>query len=131
MLLPIAQQVPLVIGELGENDCASTYVEQLMTWADGVGVHYLAWTWNAWSCGGGPALITDYAGTPTAFGAGVRVVGFCFVRLLILCLQVKAHFLNATPYTGTLTTGPTTAAGSVSDVWVYKGFGARLLSRLS
>jgi len=33
---------------------------------------YVAWTWNAWDCSSGPSLITDYTGTPTAYGAGVK-----------------------------------------------------------
>jgi hypothetical protein len=42
-----------------------------MSWLDQAGVGYLAWTWNTWDCGGGPALIKDYDGTPTDFGRGV------------------------------------------------------------
>ena len=43
-----------------------------MTWADAHGVGYLGWTWNAWDCSSGPALISDYTGTPTAFGQGLK-----------------------------------------------------------
>jgi hypothetical protein len=69
---PIAAQVPMVLSEIGENDCAHSFVDQVMNWADAHGVGYLGWTWNTWPCTSGPALITDYAGTPTAFGQGVR-----------------------------------------------------------
>ena len=41
-------------------------------WADAHHVGYLAWTWDTWDCSSGPALITSYDGTPTAFGAAVR-----------------------------------------------------------
>ncbi|MEC3977571.1 cellulase family glycosylhydrolase [Amycolatopsis sp. H20-H5] len=71
-LAPVAAQVPLVAGEIGENDCASGYVTGLMSWLDQHGASYLGWTWNTWNCGSGPALISSYDGTPTAFGAGIK-----------------------------------------------------------
>jgi hypothetical protein len=71
-IAPVLASVPLVAGELGENDCAHGYVDQLMTWLDQHGASFLAWTWNAWPCGSGPALITDYTGAATAYGAGVK-----------------------------------------------------------
>jgi hypothetical protein len=43
-----------------------------MNWADSHGVGYLGWTWNNWNCSSGPSLISDYDGTPTNFGAGLR-----------------------------------------------------------
>ena len=46
-----------------------------MRWADRHGISYLAWAWNAggdWPCRGGPTLVEDYDGTPTAFGIGFR-----------------------------------------------------------
>lgn len=69
---PVAAQVPVLVTEIGEKDCASTSVGPLMTWLDQHDVGYLAWTWNTWDCGDGPALIKDYSGTPTAFGWGVK-----------------------------------------------------------
>ena len=74
-ILPVAKVVPVVTGELGENDCAQTFIDSYMTWADSKGVSYLGWTWDAgggWTCTGGPSLITSYGGMPTAFGAGLR-----------------------------------------------------------
>ncbi len=71
-IAPVAAQVPVVTGEIGENDCGHGYVDQYMAWADAHGVSYLGWTWNTWDCGSGPALISAYDGTPTAFGAGVK-----------------------------------------------------------
>jgi len=73
----LAQRVPVVVGELGETDCATGYIEPFMRWADAHGISYLGWTWNAvapgsWTCEGGPSLIKDYAGEPTAYGAGLR-----------------------------------------------------------
>ena len=69
---PIVAAVPFVTGELGEDDCAHGFVDSFMTWADARGVSYLGWTWNTWDCKTGPALVTGYDGTPTAFGTGLR-----------------------------------------------------------
>jgi len=68
---PVAAKVPVVAGEIGENDCADTYIDPLMTWLDSASISYLAWAWNAdFNCSQGPGLITDYDGAPTAYGAG-------------------------------------------------------------
>ncbi len=70
---PVIAQVPVIAGEIGENDCADTYVNPLMTWLDSESTSYLAWAWNAdFACSSGPGLITDYNGDPTAYGAGVE-----------------------------------------------------------
>lgn len=69
---PVAAVVPVVTGELGENDCAPGFIDTYMPWADGAGVSYLGWTWDTWNCNSGPALISGYDGTPTPFGEGFR-----------------------------------------------------------
>jgi hypothetical protein len=70
---PVAAQVPVITGELGENDCGTGYINNYMAWADGQGISYLGWAWNAdFDCGKGPALITNPYPTPTAFGAGFK-----------------------------------------------------------
>ncbi len=69
---PVDATVPLIAGEIGENDCAPGYIDTLMTFLDSQHAGYLGWTWNAWDCASGPSLISDYSGTPTAFGAGFR-----------------------------------------------------------
>jgi endoglucanase len=71
-LAPVASHVPVVTGELGENDCAGGFVDSYMDWADAHGVGYLGWTWNTWDCRSGPALISAADGTPTAFGKALR-----------------------------------------------------------
>jgi hypothetical protein len=63
---------PIVLGELGETDCAHTFVDDLMAWGDGQAIGYLAWTWDDWPGCGGPTLILDYSGTPTVYGQGVH-----------------------------------------------------------
>eukprot|EP01103_Thecamoeba_quadrilineata_P005661 TRINITY_DN15430_c0_g1_i1.p1 TRINITY_DN15430_c0_g1~~TRINITY_DN15430_c0_g1_i1.p1 ORF type:complete len:229 (-),score=44.67 TRINITY_DN15430_c0_g1_i1:41-667(-) len=69
---PVAAQVPIVADEIGENDCADDYIDPLMSWMDSQQQSYLGWTWNTWDCSSGPALISDYDGTPTAFGVGLQ-----------------------------------------------------------
>lgn len=69
---PVTTSYPVVLTEVGENDCASGFLDQILPWADAHNVGYLGWAWNAASCGGGPSLISDYSGTPTAFGAGFK-----------------------------------------------------------
>jgi hypothetical protein len=68
----IAQLYPVVAGEIGEKDCGHSYIDSLMPWLDAHGIGYLAWTWNAWGCTQGPALISDYTGTPTPYGVGFQ-----------------------------------------------------------
>ena len=70
---PVAQQVPIVAGEIGENDCAHGFIDSVMNWLDARKQSYLGWTWDTWSCSSGPALITSYSGTPTqTFGQGFK-----------------------------------------------------------
>ncbi len=69
---PVAAKVPVVTGELGEDDCGHGFIDRYMPWADAHGISYLAWTWNTWDCKSGPALIMSWDGTPTPFGAGYR-----------------------------------------------------------
>ncbi|WP_207400441.1 cellulase family glycosylhydrolase, partial [Actinomadura fibrosa] len=71
-LAPVAAQVPLVAGEIGENTCGHGYIDGLLAWLDAHGASYLGWTWNTWNCSSGPSLISSYDGTPTAYGAGLR-----------------------------------------------------------
>ena len=69
---PVAQKVPVVVGEIGENDCAHGFVDSLMSWLDAHGVSYIGWAWNPFDCGSFPSLITSYDGTPSGFGVGLK-----------------------------------------------------------
>jgi hypothetical protein len=71
---PNADTVPVLIGEIGQNDCSHAFIDQLMPWADSHRLGYLGWAWDAWpgGCGPGPTLISDYTGTPTPYGVGLR-----------------------------------------------------------
>ncbi len=71
-IAPVAASVPLVTGEVGENDCAHGYLDSVLPWLDGHNAGYLGWGWATHDCAGFPALISNYDGTPTAFGAGLR-----------------------------------------------------------
>ena len=72
-IAPVIKQVPVIAGEIGENDCAGTYIRPLTKWLDARSTSYLAWAWNAdFNCSSGPSLITSYAGAPTGFGAVYR-----------------------------------------------------------
>ncbi len=72
---PVAASVPVVAGEIGESDCAGTYITPLTTWMESAGISFLAWSWNAdFACSSGPGLITDYAGTPTAYGSAYKAI---------------------------------------------------------
>ncbi len=71
---PVIAAVPVIAGEIGENDCAGTYINPLTTWLDSQSTSYVAWAWNAdFNCSSGPGLITDYVpGDPTSFGAAYK-----------------------------------------------------------
>lgn len=71
--------LPLVTGEVGEFDCEHGFIDDFMSWADGAGVSYLAWSWSLEPCGSpgpsysaGPSLISNWNGTATAYGQGFK-----------------------------------------------------------
>ncbi len=72
----VGHAAPILLGEIGETDCAHAFVDHLMGWADGqaygIGIGYLAWTWDDWPGCNGPTLIVDYSGAPTTYGQGVH-----------------------------------------------------------
>ena len=69
---PLAATTPVVIGEVGEHDCASGLLLPLLQWADAHDIGYLAWSWITGDCAKEPALISGYDGTPSGEGAGYR-----------------------------------------------------------
>jgi hypothetical protein len=72
----VVQNVPVLTGEMGEQDCAHTFIDGYMSWADSKGISYLGWAWNpipsSGNCGTYPSLITNLDGTPTGFGQGLK-----------------------------------------------------------
>ncbi len=69
---PVAAQVPVLVGEMGENDCAHSFIDAMMNWFDTHGIGYLGWAWNTYDCSNFPALVSSYTGTPTAYGVGLH-----------------------------------------------------------
>jgi endoglucanase len=68
----VAAAAPVVAGEFGETDCATTYVEPFMNFADTNGLSYLGWAWDTYDCNSFPSLISAYDATPTAYGIGLK-----------------------------------------------------------
>jgi Cellulase (glycosyl hydrolase family 5)/Divergent InlB B-repeat domain len=100
VIKPVLNSVPLVAGEIGENDCQGTYIDPLMTWLDMNGGNYLAWAWNTYDCASFPSLISAYDGTPTAFGVEFRN------HLLVLAGRLAPPELQVFPPTNIVTSGP-------------------------
>ena len=69
---PVARQLPVVVTEFGEHDCAGGWMNRFLPWADQHGLSYTAWTWDAWPDCSNPVLITNYDGTPTGYGVSLR-----------------------------------------------------------
>ncbi len=66
---PIAAQMPVVAGEMGNSACDATMMNTTMAWLDTHGLGYLAWVWNASGANCGDIkLILDYTGTPSTYG---------------------------------------------------------------
>lgn len=64
-IAPIAEQVPVLTGEVGQDDAGLPHLAEYMAWADARQIGYLAWVW--WDHADDPmALITGPAGTPTS-----------------------------------------------------------------
>jgi len=66
----VVQSYPIVATEVGDSDCDATFPTSVMSWLDGHGQNYLAWTWDTFgtSCSN-YSLVSDYDGTPNgAYG---------------------------------------------------------------
>ena len=67
-IAPIAQRVPVVVGETGDHTgrgCTLVNLPQFLPWADQRGISYLAWTFNPWLYSH-DVLIKDWKGTPSS-----------------------------------------------------------------
>lgn len=65
----VAARLPVITDELGESDCATSYVTAYMTWADAHGVSYLPWGWELWGCAHHAyGVLADWSGTPNSYG---------------------------------------------------------------
>lgn len=66
-IVPVAEQVPVLAAEFGQNDCGTPgHSKRFMEWADGEGIGYLAWAWWELKDLGcrNYALVADLDGTP-------------------------------------------------------------------
>jgi len=65
-----------VLGEIGSYSCGPAFDDEIETWADQHHVGYIGWSWDVLQppakCSIDPNLISDWSGTPTAYGAGLR-----------------------------------------------------------
>lgn len=81
-VLPVAATVPVVTGELGEDDCSASYIDQYMDWADQHDVSYLAWSWeipspgNTTCAGTNLQLLSNWNGTPSTTDASGPAVKY-------------------------------------------------------
>src|SRR5262249_11114689 len=53
-ITPVANKVPIVMGEIGETDCAHTFIDKLMPWADAHNLSYMGWGWVTSKCNSEP-----------------------------------------------------------------------------
>lgn len=110
-IAPVSAQVPVLAGEIGENDCASGFISTLMSWLDQQGIGYAAWTWTAsGNCSGTPALISDFTGTPTNYGAGYKA------HLIALAGTTPTPTPGMTPTPTPVTPTPTPVSGSTCGI---------------
>ena len=69
-MAPVAAVVPFVVTEFGDDNADGWLLAALPTWADPLGIGYLAFTWNTPSNSTiGFHLISNFDGTPTLTGA--------------------------------------------------------------
>src|SRR4029077_2663263 len=67
VVAPLAQQVPVVVGETGDSVTAPlTYLPTFLPWAAANGLTVVGWTWNAWSSPDDVLVTNMQTGTPTA-----------------------------------------------------------------
>jgi hypothetical protein len=124
VIKPVMDSVPIVVGEIGQNDCQGTYIDALMPWLDARGGNYLAWAWNTYDCSSFPSLISDYTGTPTAFGIDFRNHLLTLARRPIptppvvpfFAPQITGTWVNVTP--GNASPGGTFSCGNFGTISV-------------
>jgi hypothetical protein len=68
----LATTTPVVEGEGVDTDCTHNLSDQFLPWADSHGVSYTLWAWVVSDCAAEPSLITNYSGTPSAYGVGLK-----------------------------------------------------------
>ena len=67
VIAPLSAAHPVIVGETGDSSAGpETYLPTFLPWADGHGLSYLAWTWNAWQDADDVLVTSMTAGSPTA-----------------------------------------------------------------
>jgi hypothetical protein len=69
-IAPIAAEVPTFFGEFGDGGCDHDWSDGMIAWADARGIGWTAWSWYP-NCDM-PGLISDWDGTPTGYGEGIK-----------------------------------------------------------
>ncbi len=92
---PVTHRVPLIAGELGEDDCSGRYINRVMSWLDRHQASYLAWTWDTWygdRCrpnlgpDGDISVISSYSGKPyPGMGVAYKRHLACLARRTATC----------------------------------------------
>lgn len=59
----LAATAPVIMTEFGQYCATNTYVEDLLNYAEALGIHYTAWAWYVNGCSF-PSVISDWNGTP-------------------------------------------------------------------
>jgi len=70
----LAATYPVIMTEFGQYCATNTYVQDLLTYAESLGIHWTAWAWYVSGCAF-PSIIADWTGTPSS-GVGVIVKNF-------------------------------------------------------
>ena len=71
-ITPVAQEVPVLIGEFGSKDCRQRFARAVMDYADAEGISWTAWAWHPGDCRAFPSLIESWDGEPSVWGRAVK-----------------------------------------------------------
>ncbi|WP_078599937.1 glycoside hydrolase family 5 protein [Streptomyces violens] len=72
-IAPVASKAPVVVTEIGQRGCRDTFLRPMLRHLATRAAGYLAWAWStSGTCSSTPSLITDYNGTPTSYGLGLK-----------------------------------------------------------
>lgn len=90
----LALKAPVIMTEFGQYCATTTYVADLLAYAEAQGIHWTAWAWYVSGCAF-PSIISDWNGTPSA-GVG----------------KIVADYLAGKGPVGSVTTGSSSSSGS-------------------
>eukprot|EP01111_Echinosteliopsis_oligospora_P004149 TRINITY_DN1657_c0_g1_i1.p1 TRINITY_DN1657_c0_g1~~TRINITY_DN1657_c0_g1_i1.p1 ORF type:complete len:572 (-),score=150.53 TRINITY_DN1657_c0_g1_i1:95-1810(-) len=69
---PVYEKIPLVAAEMGQTDCDTDFIYDVMNYADANGIGFLAWAWLPADCAKDPSIIRDFNGTASNYGIGLQ-----------------------------------------------------------